>query len=269
MKVYILASGRRDEVLRQTVDTWASQGFYPEVIYNENRMPGVGRNLILGLAATELQVEKNKWFAIADEDTVLVPRLHDTAKFLADPARALSKLPSPIQIVAPFFHDYYNRFPDNGWWGVNPQYERNWVLFRDVQLTGKCLFYSVGRDPIIKFDENMVLEDWDWALQHVKAKRHTAMMPNIVLHESCYTNTSLDILGRDAHYTEQQKKRGKAYAKALKILRSRFKEIRGSSLDTIDFTDFIDKYWVTENPTWKNWREIPNQGVQIWTPFED
>jgi len=235
---------------------WEKQGFEVRIQMNDpvdgvRQHPGVGRNKSL----REFYKGDDEWCILADDDTYLLHTMFDTATFVEDPIPILNKFDKDLRTVVPFFSGYYGFNPACGWWGANEQYSDHWVVERDFYITSKCIIHRNG-DPIY-FREDMILEDPEWGVRHAEMGYRCGVMPNIMLHETCWDNTSI------AEFTNEG--RGPAYAEAkdklLELHPTLSREENDTPFTPLNTHGLIKKYW---KPSSQWQKRAGAQGVQQW-----
>lgn len=201
MKIWILATKDRKEITDKTYAYWQSLGWLPQIEYNDGYFPSYGRNRIL----QRFYASKDPWLAMCDNDTILDLRRGQSSTFVKDPMAILSCIPQTIATI----HPMNNLLLRVGITHKQPAYQNNWVLERDIYVSGKILFHRnhLKREYYQRTDLP-ALEDAEWAFQQVKDGYSCNRLNNIVLQE----HTSKSSLFKD------QTKRLEAYDQAKKHL---------------------------------------------------
>ena len=220
---------------------WKQHGFQPVFWDNTNKMPGVGRNIILN----NFYNSDRKWLVIADDDVIIDTARGDGKTFLQNIDQILNAIGDEITSFG-VMNNIVHRVATTL---KNPIVKDNWVWMRSYSFSN-IFFHKKTQN--IPFSETYMLEDQEWCMDQLCAKQRCATLMNIAM--KSIDNTSL--LFRD------NKDRIEQYQQAKQHWFKKYPTLKTDTRNRVRKTALINQYW----PTSLNWKSVKDIGVCFRIP---
>jgi len=179
-RIDLLTSDRRPETTQATVEWWQAQGWEVVCWDNTGNPPGVGRNRIL----EDFYSSPREWLVMADDDTTLYTHRFRTQEFLD----CEWQTQTDVDLFCLMSNQEMSRGFHYTWWDTK-EFNNQWVFKLEPAITKFYCLRNTGTE--IYQQEWMGLEDFDFAMEYLKAGYTTARLMNVFLREQGYEKSSL------------------------------------------------------------------------------
>ena len=218
---------------------WKQHGFQPVFWDNTDKLPGIGRNIILN----NFYNSDRKWLIMVDDDVIIDTERGDGKTFLQNIDQILNAIGDEVtsfSVMNNILHRVATTLK-------NPVVKDSWCFLRNYWI-GNIVFHRNTGQKYYNHETD-ILEDQDWCLHQLKDKQRIAILMNVVL--KSISSQSLLFNNNDARVKRYKQARERLLQDWPMLIKTKNKKIMK--------TKMINHYW----PTSLKWKSETDLGISF------